>query len=178
MWKSKENYKKNGDHRQSALFLKFVPTPHFSVILYLFVKVVSNLMIPRVPESVSVLVYMWELCFQVVLFKDGSLDCILVFSNQYGLFVIKFLLPFNISSAFFMVCHTFDSCKWNFTGMQSSSTLSTQTVCGDDRANMKKCDRNHKGHNPKIFALILLKAQSSGGGGWWARYKRQLQFLC
>lgn len=30
--------KENDVHRQSALFLKFVPTSHFSVILHLFVK--------------------------------------------------------------------------------------------------------------------------------------------
>lgn len=50
---------------------------------------------------------MWELpCFQVILFNDGFLDSILMFINQYGIFVIKSLSVFyyvNLSSLF-VIC--------------------------------------------------------------------------
>lgn len=49
---------------------------------------------------------MWELpYFQVVLFNDGSLDSILVFSHQYGIFVIKSISVFPHVILFFFVIH-------------------------------------------------------------------------
>lgn len=44
-----------------------------------------------------------------------------------------------------------------------SPTLSTETVYRDIHGKLNNCDRNHKGHDPKIFTIILLKAQSGGG---------------
>lgn len=44
-----------------------------------------------------------------------------------------------------------------------SPILFTETDCGDFDTQLHNCDRNHRDHNPKIFTIILLKAQSSGG---------------
>lgn len=100
--------KNNYVHRQSELFLKFVHTFHCSAILHLFVKVVSNLMILRIPESVWVCLCMWELlCFQVVLFNDGSLNRFWCSVADVGHLSLNYYQSFIISCI--SMCHTFDS---------------------------------------------------------------------
>lgn len=118
---------------------------HCNIILQPFVKIVNNLMNLKV--IVCVCLYMWKLPYlQGVLFNDGSLDSFLVFSNQYGIFVIKSI------SVFFhviLLCHPLNvtrvsiwKLRWQSRGQQTTKPglpLSASQIFGMTVLSIQPC---------------------------------------